>query len=350
MNTIYPIKLLEDKIILLDQTRLPQEEIWLEMIDYRQMIEAIKMLRIRGAPLLGLAAIAAAYLAAIQFLREKEFMKLMDNAVDEIESSRPTAVNLFKATTKIRQILHESIDSKVIKDKLRTLYEFLYEYEESACEKIGMNGITLFAPDKKLNIMTICNTGSLATIGIGTALGVIRKLTVDHDVHVYASETRPLLQGARLTMWELQKSGIPSTLITDNMAGWVMKTNSIDAVLTGADRITANGDTANKIGTLNLAILAKYFKIPFYVVAPVTTIDSSLESGSEIAIEEREHNEISSLGNKQIAPMGIHVFNPAFDITPASLITAIITDSRVFIPPYHFDNVGIDPCVYPNIN
>jgi methylthioribose-1-phosphate isomerase len=337
MNIIRPIQLFEDTVTILDQTRLPREEVWLELVDYRQMIEAIKMLRVRGAPLLGLAAVATVILAAIKYISDDDFVKKMDAVCWEIDASRPTAVNLFKATSQARKILHGSINSREAMEGFRKLYTSLYEYEETACQRIGINGAGLFPQSKKLNLMTICNTGSLATVGIGTALGVIRTLHQDHEVQVFVTETRPLLQGSRLTMWELQKSGIPATLITDNMAGWVMKTNTIDAVLTGADRITANGDSANKIGTLNLAILAKYYNIPFYMVAPVTTIDSSLKSGSEILIEERDPGEVSSIGNQVIAPEGIEVFNPAFDITPASLIEGIITDKGVFKPPYQLD-------------
>jgi methylthioribose-1-phosphate isomerase len=289
-----------------------------------------------------LAAIAAVYLAALNFREDKDFVKSMETALWEIESSRPTAVNLFKATAMARQSLSESYSPKDAIERFRNLYSSLFEQEESACISMGKNGADLFIPGKELNIMTICNTGSLATIGIGTALGVIRTLAQTNDVHIYATETRPLLQGARLTMWELQKDGIPATLITDNMAGWAMNTNQIDAVLVGADRITANGDTANKIGTLNLAILSKYYQIPFYVVAPITTIDSSLESGAEILIEERNPNEVSTLCNQKITPDDIDVFNPAFDITPASLITAIITDAGVFKPPFNFNNVEQD--------
>lgn len=336
MSLIRPIQLFEDTVLILDQTRLPQEECWLEIHDYRVMIEAIRALKVRGAPLLGLAAITAVYLAALEYACEKDFQAHMEQAYAAIEASRPTAVNLFKATDLAKQEIRSSLTAMEAIEKLRILYLSIYRYEESACDAMGRNGASLFPGKEKLNIMTICNTGSLATIGIGTALGVIRTLAEERDVHVFATETRPLLQGARLTMWELQQSDIPATLITDNMAGWVMNTNRIDAVLAGADRITAQGDAANKIGTLNLAILANYYHIPFYIVAPSTTIDASITSGSEIQIEERSAEEVSSVQHQKTAPDGIRVFNPAFDVTPHSLISGIVTDHSVHTPPYDF--------------
>ncbi|HNW99784.1 MAG TPA: S-methyl-5-thioribose-1-phosphate isomerase [Candidatus Cloacimonadota bacterium] len=337
MNIIRPIQLFEDTVLILDQTLLPGEERWLEIHDYRNMIEAIKSLRVRGAPLLGLAAITAIYLAAIEFTNDDNFAGRLAKAIQEVEASRPTAVNLFKATARVKAILNSSANSEDVINQLRNLYLSIHRFEEAACDSMGQNGASLFQSSGKLNIMTICNTGSLATIGIGTALGVIRTLAQSHDVHVYATETRPLLQGARLTMWELQKSGIPATLITDNMAGWVMKTKGIDAILTGADRITVSGDTANKIGTLNLAILAHHYHIPFYVVAPETTIDTSISSGDEIRIEERKPGEITFICKQSIAPEGCDVFNPAFDVTPHSLISGIITDRGVYKPPCKFE-------------
>lgn len=321
-------------MLILDQTELPHKEIFLEINDYRLMIEAIKKLRIRGAPAIGIAAAGGAWLAALEFQNHSDFKDQLSVAVNEIESSRPTAVNLFHACEKIREIIQHTPENNLV----FSLFEYLdslFHYEFDSCNQMAENGYN-FIPKSFNKILTHCNTGGLATYGSGTALGVIRRLAQDRSITVFADETRPLLQGARLTMWELKKSKIPAYLITDNMAAHMIKTEKIDCIITGADRICKNGDSANKIGTMNLAILANYFKIPFYIVAPESTIDRKCEHGDLITIEEREAGEVSSLYGQIISPEEINVRNPAFDVSPAHLITAIITEKKVYEYPYQF--------------
>lgn len=321
-------------MLILDQTELPHKEILLEIKDYRMMIEAIKKLRIRGAPAIGIAAAGAAWLAALEFQHLSNFKDYMYQAVQEIELSRPTAVNLFHACEKIREIIQLTPENNLV----FSLFEYLdslFHYEFDSCNLMAENGFN-YIPRTFNKILTHCNTGGLATYGSGTALGVIRRIAQDREITVFADETRPLLQGSRLTMWELKKSKIPSFLITDNMAAHIIKTEKIDCIITGADRICRNGDSANKIGTMNLAILANYFKIPFYIVAPESTIDRKCEHGDLINIEEREAHEVYSLYGQLISPDEINVRNPAFDVSPAHLISAIITEKKVYEFPYQF--------------
>jgi methylthioribose-1-phosphate isomerase len=323
---IYSIKRIDQKFEIIDQTLLPHEEKYLLIDEYQEMIEAIKKLRIRGAPAIGIAGAAAAYLAFQQYQHDPNFKQKMANALTEIENSRPTAVNLFHAIKTCRDAIQG-----VSKDALysvSTIVDNLMHYELSACEKMAQNGFTHIPPNIT-RFLTHCNTGSLATYGIGTALGVIRKIASHREIEVFVDETRPLLQGSRLTMWELMKSNIKCTLITDNMAARTIEQKGIQAIITGADRIAQNGDTANKIGTFNLAILAKHFNIPFYIVAPETTIDRNIRTGQEMIIEERDINEITHLHEMPLAPKHAQAFNPAFDVTPHELITAIITDNGV---------------------
>jgi methylthioribose-1-phosphate isomerase len=295
--------------------------------DYQVMIDAIKKLKIRGAPALGIAAAAAAYLACKKFQFGPEFEKNMFKAVLEIKNSRPTAVNLFNATQQITQILTQNtiLWVKLIDD----LVNNLMEYEYKACEKMAQSGYD-FIPKHMTKFLTHCNTGSLATYGIGTGLGVLKKINAQRKIEVFVTETRPLLQGTRLTLWELKKANIKATLIADSMIARTIQTKGIQGIITGADRIAKNGDFANKIGTLNLAIIAKHFNIPFYVVAPETTIDEEAITGKQMVMEERDAEELTTFNGVQVAPDGTQVFNPAFDVTPFEMVAAIITDERVW--------------------
>jgi len=329
---IYSIKRVGDCFEILDQTLLPSQEKYVVIETYIQMIEAIKSLQIRGAPAIGIAAVSACYLACKEFANTTNFHTNMLSAITQIEVSRPTAVNLFHATQRVRALLTQQNQPMpdLIK-QISKLVDELMTIELKACENMAKNGMG-YIPADFTRFLTHCNTGSLATYGEGTALGVLKEIAQHRDIHIYADETRPLLQGARLTMWELKKAGLPCTLITDNMAARTIETQSVQAIITGADRIAKNGDTANKVGTFGLAILARHFGIPFYIVAPETTIDNSIASGADIIIEERSAGEVTHIKGVTIAPEGINAFNPAFDITPAHLITAIITNERVWVP------------------
>ncbi len=322
----------DNKITLLDQTLLPIEEKYISIPDYRTMIEAIKKLRIRGAPAIGIAAAWGIYLAAEEFKDSPDWKEKLEEAISEIEASRPTAVNLFKASGEIKVLLAISDYADCFTETVRDYALKLMEYEKNASVMMGVNGLEEIS-DNAVNIMTICNTGSLATYGEGTALAVIRALAEKRDITVYACETRPLLQGSRLTMWELMRSGIESRLITDGMTGSIIRDKAIDCIVTGADRIAANGDSANKIGTFNLAVLANHFNIPFYIAAPESTFDRSIKTGAEINIEQRDAEEVKFVRGTQIAPADCKVENPAFDVTPFELITGIITEKKVYKNP-----------------
>ncbi len=331
------IEWLTNSIRFVDQTELPLNEVFIETSNISILADAIRTLKVRGAPLLGIAS-AYGILLGIQneiHAPKEKFLSAFENAINVISSTRPTAKNLFWALERMRNIirLNSNDDPNTLFDKLK--YEALSIHEEDRimCENIGKYGSELIPNVAK--IITHCNTGALATGGIGTAFGVIlTAYNSGKDISVYADETRPLLQGARLTMWEFQKEGIPSTLITDNAAAWTIKTKKINLIIVGADRIAMNGDAANKIGTYNLAILAKEHNIPFYIAAPSSTIDSSIYSGEQIQIEERDSSEVVNGFGKQIAPSNISVFNPAFDVTPHHLISAIITERGVLRAPF----------------
>ncbi len=334
---VEPIKWENRQLVLLDQTRLPLEVKYLTFSDYRQVALAITEMRVRGAPAIGAAAAFGLVLAALEFMSEPkgDFAKLVRGAAKELAATRPTAVNLFWALNRMLERMQREDGSSVAEQLAALEQEALDILSEDVVQnrRIGCYGSELVPPGA--NILTHCNAGALATGGYGTALGVIRAAhAAGKNVHVYADETRPLLQGARLTVWELHQEGIPVTLVTDNMAGYLMALGKVDLVLVGADRITANGDVANKIGTYGLAVLAKHHGIPFYVAAPLSTFDFTLPDGSKIPIEERLAEEVTSLSGRPIAPPGARVFNPAFDITPHNLITAIITDRGVIRPPY----------------
>jgi methylthioribose-1-phosphate isomerase len=336
-----PFKTIEwkhDHAVLIDQTLLPYEETYLKIVSIEGMAEAIKKLRIRGAPAIGIAAAYGLVIGAkrIRSKNIESFIMELHQAANFLKATRPTAVNLFWA---VDRLLHSALTDK--KNSIEDIV-FLLEKEALAihnedielCKKIGQHGVSLFE-QKKVNILTHCNAGALATGGQGTALSIIYELKKNgYAVSVYADETRPLLQGTRLTSWELKKADISVTLICDTMAATVMKQNKIDCVIVGADRIAANGDVANKIGTFPVALAASEFNIPFYVAAPYSTFDHSLKSGDEIPVEERSPDEVVKIGSQSLAPEGISVFNPAFDITPNKFINAIITDKGVLKKPF----------------
>lgn len=307
---------------MLDQRLLPYQESWLDLQTWQDVREAIKDMAVRGAPAIGISAAYGMALAA-------GAGESLDVAAAELASSRPTAVNLFWALDRIKALPEKSFHT-ILAEAHRI------EQEDIACnEKIGENGAALFPESAR--VLTICNTGSLATGGHGTALGIIRTAHAQGKVkHVYSCETRPRLQGLRLTAYELLHDGIPFESIVDSAAASLMHARKVDCVVTGADRITANGDTANKIGTYMLAVCARHHGIPFYVAAPWTTFDPSLASGDLIEIEERDGREITHFDEKQIAPEGCPTLNPAFDVTPGDLIDAIISDRGVHRPPYLF--------------
>lgn len=329
----FSIKFENEKLIFLDQTQLPLKEIYTKTDSYERIAEAIERLEIRGAPLIG---IAAAYALALSLKNLSEFTeKSFYTAYDRLARTRPTAVNLFAALYDIKiQFEKLSDKSKAFEIILNKAIE-IHKKDEEFCLKIGRNGLSLFK--QKSNVLTHCNTGKLATGGIGTAFGII-KTAFDNGLvkHVFADETRPLLQGLRLTSYELEKSGIPFTMQTDSSAAELMKQGKVDLVITGADRIALNGDSANKIGTYNLAIVANFHNIPFYIAAPSTTIDRAIPSGNEIEIEYRQKEELFNIREKNIAPENYNAFTPAFDVTPAHLITGIITEEGTFSFPYNF--------------
>jgi methylthioribose-1-phosphate isomerase len=330
-----PIEWLGDKVRILDQTRLPHEEIYLDLDDYRDVVAAINELKVRGAPAIGIAGAYAAALGAqkIGAVNKEDFSKKLDNIIDAVAATRPTARNLFFALERMKQA---AITGKNLTDIKKAIVEEavkIHREEADATRHLSLFGAELLKDG--WTVLTHCNTGPLATSGYGTALGVIiTAFKQGKKIKVLADETRPLLQGARLTAWELKKTGVPVTLITDSMAGYFMAGGKVDCVITGADRIAANGDTANKIGTYTLAVLAKENNIPFYIAAPVSTIDTSLETGDKIPIEERKAEEITSFQGVNIAPEGTDAINPAFDVTPHKYITAIITDKGIIKEPY----------------
>jgi methylthioribose-1-phosphate isomerase len=326
----------DGKVCFIDQTRLPGQECVVETSDHRTVAEAIRVLRIRGAPAIGVAAAFAMVLPLQAFPpASTDWEGEWQEAHDLLTRSRPTAVNLFNALSAMKRLVETLRGSGAGHARGVLLEEArkLQQQDIEACAQIGSRGAALL-PDGAL-VLTHCNTGALATAGEGTALAVIKTAARQGKVRgVFVDETRPLFQGARLTMWELQREGIPATLITDGTAGSVLRDGKISAVLVGADRIAQNGDAANKIGTYPLAVLALYHHVPFYVAAPVSTFDSSALSGSDIPIELRNPDDIVKIGNTAIAPEGATVFAPAFDVTPAHLITAIITEHAVLSPPF----------------
>ena len=326
-----------DTVIMIDQTRLPGEEIYNTYSDYKSVAEAIRGMIIRGAPAIGVAAAMGVALGAREIIADthESFFAQLDNICDVIGRTRPTAVNLFWGIERMKRVAEanraRSLDQ--IREALKKEAIRVEQEDLTICKNIGKWGATLIP--EGATVLTHCNAGGLATAGYGTALGVIRAAhEAGKNIQVFADETRPWLQGARLTAWELMNAGIPTTLISDNMAGFFMNRGEITCCVVGADRIAANGDTANKIGTYSVAVLAHENNIPFYVAAPVSTLDLSLADGSRIPIEERPSSEVTHIKGIAIAPEGIKVRNPSFDVTPARYISGIITENGIVSGDY----------------
>jgi methylthioribose-1-phosphate isomerase len=323
---------------IIDQTRLPGALVELALTDLASMVEAIQSLRVRGAPAIGVAgAIGLAVIAERTALESPAtFDADVAAAANVLRSARPTAVNLAWAVDRVFAAAQPAGASPLLRaSAMRAQATQILDDDVAMCARIGEHGATLLRPG--MTVLTHCNAGALATAGIGTALAPVYTLHArGDDIRVFAGETRPLLQGARLTAWELERAGVPVTLLTDSMVASVMREGAIDAVLVGADRIASNGDVANKIGTYGVAVLARHHGIPFYVLAPRSTLDPHTPDGDAIHIEQRDSQEVRSVGGVATAPSGVRVFNPAFDVTPAALISAIVTDSGVHHPPFHF--------------
>jgi len=329
------IEWFEGRLRILDQTRLPQEQRFIDLAGYQDVAVAIREMKVRGAPAIGIAAAYGIALGgqAVTAANKDEFLTKLNQVIQALADTRPTAVNLFQAIDRMGKAAAEGNSVAEIKRVLIDEAKQIHNEEIEATMRLSQLGAELIKDG--FTILTHCNAGSLATAGYGTALGVIKAAKEQGKrVSVIATETRPLLQGARLTAWELKQGNIPVTLITDSMAGYFMRQGKIDCVIVGADRIAANGDVANKIGTYTLAVLAKENDIPFYVAAPTTTIDYSLVSGDEIPIEQRNPGEVTHIQGLPIAPEGIDAANPAFDITSHNYISAIITERGIIIEPY----------------
>lgn len=327
-------------LMLIDQRKLPFIKEYVICDTYEKVAVAIKDMVVRGAPAIGISAAYGAAIAGMQYegLSKKDFTRFFEKAVSFLAASRPTAVNLSWALKKMKEVFikYEHLEIEAIKKKLIDEAKLMESEDISINKKIGENGTHAFKNFKgKVKILTHCNAGALATAGYGTALGVIRSLAlIDKIKHVVVDETRPYLQGARLTAWELYQEKIPFFIITDNMAAYMMSKGEVDSVVVGADRIASNGDSANKIGTLGLSILASYYRIPFFIAAPISTIDMNIESGTEIPIEERDGREVREVMGKKIISDEMPVRNPSFDVSPAENITAIITEKKVILPPF----------------
>ncbi len=337
ITEVNPIIWENNRVLLIDQTRLPGEYKIVEINTSEEMARAIKTMIVRGAPAIGVSAAYGMYLGAkeISINDRNEFLKQLEEIAVSLRKTRPTAVNLFWAIERMLKVANQTNGSvEEIQTALLETAKNIYAEDLQTCKNIGDRGLDVLPnTPEKLNILTHCNAGALATAGYGTALGVIRSAWREGRLaKVYADETRPRLQGAKLTTWECVQENIPVTLISDNMAAHCMKQGLIHAVVVGADRIAANGDTANKIGTYSLAIVAKSHNIPFFVAAPLSTIDFKLSDGSQIPIEERDAKEIYQVGETRICPDGVEFYNPAFDVTPAELIAGIITEYGTVAP------------------
>lgn len=334
-TSIQTIQLTKEGVRLLDQRLLPLEETYLTVTTPKQMHDAIQDMVVRGAPAIGVSGAYGVLLSA-RLLVDKPLEIALEQLhldAEMLKASRPTAVNLAWAIDRLLNVV-DTMEIDSTQDLLDCLEEEaaeIQEEDERMCQAIAEHGKNIMPKGAK--ILTCCNTGSLATTGIGTALGVIRAAYAnDPSIHVYACETRPRLQGLKLTAWELKKDNIPFTVISDNAAAWLMNQGQVDCVIAGADRITKNGDTANKIGTYALALHAKAHHIPFFIAAPSSTVDENLETGKDIEIEERDPEEVTQIDGFDVGPNGLNVYNPAFDVTPAHLITGIITEDGVFAP------------------
>jgi methylthioribose-1-phosphate isomerase len=332
-----PLEWINGSIRFLDQTKLPLEEVYIKTDDVAVLADAIKRLAIRGAPLIGIAAAYGVALASLQFKKTEvdEVRSTLQSAIDILASTRPTAVNLFW-TLKQQQHVMDAWQTNSVADLQKSLIDkalLIHQEDYEMCERMSSLGVELLP--HSCSILTHCNAGALATGGRGTALGIVTKAWEDGKLKcVYINETRPLLQGARLSAWEMKQANIPATLIADSTAAVLMKQRKIDAVIVGADRIAMSGDVANKVGTYSIAVLAKHHGIPFYVAAPVSTIDFQAKTGNDIPIEERDGKELTEIFGKRIAPEGMAVYSPAFDVTPNDLITAIVTDQGILDPPF----------------
>ncbi|MFC2050740.1 S-methyl-5-thioribose-1-phosphate isomerase [Chloroflexota bacterium] len=329
-----PIEWLGNRLKIIDQTQLPGKLVFAELRSYTEVVAAIKGMKVRGAPAVGVAAAYGIALGAqhIKAENKAKFLSHLDKILQSFAATRPTAVNLFRAIDRMKKAA-SAADIATIKQALIDEAKAIHADEEAATERLSRLGAGLI--EDSFTVLTHCNAGPLATAGYGTALGVIKAASEQgKKIDVIATETRPLLQGARLTAWELMQDNIPVTLITDSMAGYFMSRGKVNCVILGADRIAANGDTANKIGSYTLAVLAKENGIPFYVAAPTSTIDLSLSSGEGIPIEERNPEEVTSIGGIRLAPKGVEAANPAFDVTPHRYITTIITDKGIIRKPY----------------
>ena len=332
-NSYYSIKFIDDHLSFLDQTKLPLQEVYVDTDDYERIAAAIERLELRGAPLIG---ISAAFAIALSFKNvPSNHSEHFNKVYQRLASTRPTAVNLFYALDRMKKVFQTITDFSKTYQTLLDEAVAIYNFEEHCSNKMAEHGFNIFT--KKSNVLTHCNTGALATAGFGTAFAVIKKAFDEGYVnHVYADETRPLLQGLRLTSYELERNGIPFTVHTDSMAAVLMQQGKVDLVITGADRIALNGDSANKVGTYNLAVLCNYHNIPFYIAAPTTTIDRKIPTGADIEIEYRNSSEILSINGNQIANPNIKTFSPAFDVTPSHLIKGIITEEDIYFFPYNF--------------
>ncbi|WP_421657480.1 S-methyl-5-thioribose-1-phosphate isomerase [Leptothermofonsia sp. ETS-13] len=344
-NHVYPViwqsespdEALNGRVLLIDQTRLPKEYAMVDIHRYEDMAWAIETMIVRGAPAIGVAAAYGMYLGAreIKTRDRTEFLTQLEQVAQRLRATRPTAVNLFWAIDRMLKTAHQTLGPvDYLKQILLETAQNINAEDLKTCRQIGNHGLQVLpSSPQKLRILTHCNAGALATAGYGTALGVVRSAWLgDRLERVYADETRPRLQGAKLTAWECVQEGIPVTVITDNMAAHCMQRGMIDVVVVGADRIAANGDTANKIGTYSVALIARAHNIPFFVAAPLSTIDFAIADGSQIPIEERHSSEIYQVGETMLCPSGVEFYNPAFDVTPANLITAIITEYGAVAP------------------
>ncbi|HEY1182842.1 MAG TPA: S-methyl-5-thioribose-1-phosphate isomerase [Bryobacteraceae bacterium] len=331
---IETIQWIDGAVVMIDQRRLPLEEKYVTCRSFQEVATAIRDMTIRGAPAIGVAAAMGVALGVLR-ASETNLDAQMEEICATLAGTRPTAVNLFWAIGRMKRVYASVAGQPIGEIRRRLVEEALLVREEdiAICRAIGRNGASL-VPDGK-TVLTHCNAGALATAGYGTALGVVRAaVEAGKRIDVFADETRPFLQGARLTVWELQQDSIPTTLITDNMAGHFLKSGRIGCVVVGADRIAANGDVANKVGTYSVAVLAKENGVPFFVAAPVSTLDLSLASGDAIPIEQRAADEVTHVFGTRIAPEGTLVENPAFDVTPARYVTAIVTEKGVARAPY----------------